>query len=263
MLFCIEHGLAKFRRVRKCVRRAKALHAEAILACQPNELLEPNGVIKLSALEKLAAHFNLCLGLWISDLKGRNQTRIFISSHMSNMEHTEVHIYLWRSFHYALIANLNAFASINHCTACNAFFTNQSNLAKHLRRNRCTANDLDQVDAHGEYLGYKRTFKSGVFKPYKFITDELEEIGVVLPDICNQLFNPFILIFDIESLLQHIALANPKMKVKARPRGICDLFPSIDQFLSVSVRMCQVSNCANLSIFLSLLPNSSRMLSSS
>ncbi len=147
------------------------------------------------------------------------------------MHDSEVPIYLWRSFHYALIADLNSFASTRLCTACNAFFAHQSGLAKHRTRNRCPADDVNQIDAQGDYQGYKRTFRSGVFQPYKFITDELEEIGVVLPDIRTQLFNPFVLIFDIESLLQRIGqpedegegetLRNARFISKHRPVSIC------------------------------------------
>ncbi|MCP4597141.1 hypothetical protein [Neptuniibacter sp.] len=117
---------------------------------------------------------------------------------------------------------------------------------------------MDPEAGIDDYKAYKRNFKGGIYKPYKMLVDQFTEIGIVVIDPEQQLFNPFILVFDIESLLQRLhspedeeegeSLRNTMFTHRHKPVSVsvcsnvpgfrcCDLvnFAGTSRFIEVSV----------------------------
>ncbi len=55
-----------------------------------------------------------------------------------------------------------------------------------------------------DYRGYKQKFPGGFYRPNRSIIEDLESINIFLPDP-TLVLNPYMLIFDIESLLPRLS----------------------------------------------------------
>ena len=93
-----------------------------------------------------------------------------------------MHLNLYDS-HFSYITKFSSYAKKYQCPTCSRFIGNVKNLPRHI--SRC------QVEVEEVYVG-------GKFKPKKTVFEELDELGIKVPE--EDRFDPYFSVFDFEAM---------------------------------------------------------------
>ncbi|MCP4652201.1 MAG: hypothetical protein GY858_02300, partial [Candidatus Omnitrophica bacterium] len=204
-IICQEKGYPKLKSVVYCVHRAKSVYREAVRIYSPTPLLDCISLVRDFMLYKLSAYFSVHFVIWGSNDKGCNRYPIYQSnqSFFQTKMLPSIHIFLWQKEQYCLIVNIDSFRNQWGCYSCRITYHSRNAFNLHLKCYHLDANE--KFPELAEYRGYKCHFPGRIYRPNTSIIEDLELINIFLPNP-SLVLNPYMLIFDIKSLLPHLTI---------------------------------------------------------